>query len=39
LALRRLIKIKNEQVELMPNQKNVISYYANSIKIWGQQSF
>ena len=34
LALRRLIKIKNEQVELIPNQKDVISYYANSIKFW-----
>jgi len=34
LALRRLIKIKNEQVELISNQKDVIYYYANSIKFW-----
>ena len=39
LALRRLIKLNNEQVELIPNQKDLISYYANSIKFWAQSSF
>ena len=39
LALRRLIKLNNEQVELIPNQKDLISYYANSINFWAQSSF